>query len=86
MQITKITNYEERALIYDPPRNDRILTWSQAKGRNIDQEKSFKDLHRNKDEIEEIEDRNDPSGKGNDTEDDENTDDKEKTSINNKEN
>jgi len=36
----------EKALIHDPPRNDRILTRNQTKSRNIDQEKSFKDLQR----------------------------------------
>jgi len=71
----------EKALIHDPPRNDRILIRSQTKSRNIDQEKSFKDLQKNKDEIEEIEDRNDPPDKGSDTEDDEKTDNEEKKSV-----
>jgi len=71
--------------IHDLPKNDRILTRCQVKGRNIDQEKSFKDSQRNKDEIEKIEDRNDPPGKGSGTEDDENIDEK-KSSINDKEN
>jgi len=79
LQITK------RALIHDPPRNDRILTRSQAKSRNIDKKKSFKDSQRNKDEIAEIKDRNDPD-KGNDTEDDKNIDNEEKSSINDNEN
>jgi len=77
----------ERALIHDPPRNDRILTRSQTKSRNIDQEKSFNDSQRDENEIKEIKDRNDPPDKGSDTEDDEKTDDEEEKSvINNNEN
>jgi len=80
----------ERVLIHDSPRNDRILTRSQVKDKNIDQEKSFKNSRRNKDEIEEIENRNDPPGKESDTEmmtkTPTTTNDKEKSSINDKEN
>jgi len=71
----------EEALIHDPPRNDRILTRSQTKSKNIDQEKSFKDPQKNKDKIEEIKNRNNPPDKESDTEDDKNIDDKEEKSI-----
>jgi len=62
LQITK------RALIYDSPRNDKILTRSQTRNRNINQEKSLKSSQRNKDEIEEKENRNDPLDKSSETE------------------
>jgi len=72
----------EAVLIHDPP-NDRILTRSQTKSRNIDRENSFKTSQRNKDEIEEIENRNDPPDKGSDTEDDKNTTTKKTTTKRN---
>jgi len=73
----------EGVLIRDFP-NDRILTQSQTKSRNIDRENSFKHSQKNKDEIKEIEKRNDPPDKENDTEDDKNTvDEEEKSVINN---
>jgi len=75
----------EGVLIHDFP-NDRILTRSQIKSRNIHQENLFKDSQRNKDKIEEIEDRNDPLDKGSDTEDDKNIDDEEEKSVINNEN
>jgi len=75
----------EGVLINDPS-NDRILTRSQTKNRNINLKKSFKDSHRNKDEIAEIEDRNDPPNKGSNTEDDKTTDDEEERSVVNNDN
>jgi len=78
----------EGVLIHDPP-NDRILTRSQTKSRNIDRENLFKNLQRNKDEIEEIENRNDSPDKGSDEgidEDDKNTDDEEEKSVINNDN
>jgi len=59
-------------LVYDPPKYDRIQTRSQTRNKNIRQETSLEKLQKYADEIEEMEDRNDPSDKESDIEDDKN--------------
>ncbi|XP_029670024.1 ring-infected erythrocyte surface antigen-like [Formica exsecta] len=57
----------EQALIHDLPRQNRIQTRSQTIKQNTKQNKISNELHSNEEEIEEIEDRNDPPDKDSDS-------------------
>jgi len=76
----------EKTLIHDHLKYNRIQTRSQTRKKNIRQETSLDKLQEYADKIEEMEDRNDPSDKKSDIEDDKNIDSKEDLNIRNDEN
>ncbi|KAM0730323.1 Retrovirus-related Pol polyprotein from transposon 17.6 [Formica fusca] len=58
----------EKALIHDPPKQNKIQTRSRTARQSIEQNKITNELHRDEGEIEEIEERNDPPDKISDSE------------------
>ncbi|XP_070167616.1 surface protein P113-like [Polyergus mexicanus] len=72
----------EKALIHDPPKQNKIQTRSQTAKQNIEQNKTTDELHSDGEEIEETEKRNDPPDKDSNSEKEDEEEENEEDIIN----